>query len=133
MNRRTVAFVVVGLLVLAAFVGLGVAAYNQGIAQGVAQTQSVEGTAPALAPWQGHYGWYGGPWHGAWFGGGFLFFGLLKFLLFAAILLFLARWLLWGGRHGRGPDGGPESRQQRFDDWHRRAHDESQGGAPQTG
>jgi hypothetical protein len=102
------------LLALASMAILAVLAYNAGMAEGAAQLPPVAGnvTPPPYA-----YGWHR-PW------GLFPFFPFL-FLFF---WFFVARafWWGWGPRrywhHGYGPDD-----RERFDEWHRRAHDQMKG------
>ncbi len=113
----------IGLLitiVIAAVVG--VAAYQAGVAQGLATT----GTAVAPAAY------YGGP---------FLGFGLFGFI-FPLLFLFLIFGLLraafgggWGG-HRYGGWGGPHDHGKwgegpsRLEEWHKKAHEGPEGTAP---
>jgi hypothetical protein len=111
-RRRGLAIVglLVGLLLLA---GVGLAAYQAGLAAHV----------PATAPPSGYYG-YWGPWAWGWgFGFGALHFvGLLFFVLLLAFLFrFAFRPWGWGGRYRGGP---PPFVSERFEDMHRRAHGE---------
>ena len=100
-----VAAVIVAVIALLA----GAVGYNIGVSHGLAMAALATGGSGAAVP----YMWYR-PWG---FGAGFgpLFFVLLLFLLF--------RSLLWGGfhrrrwSHGNGYDVPP-----RFEEWHRRAH-----------
>lgn len=90
---------------------VGIAAYNVGVSHGLAQAAVAAGDVPAYA-----YGWgWPRPWG---FGFGFpIFFFLLFWLV-------LARGFFWYGprRHWRAYD------HDRFEDWHRRAHERMQGG-----
>jgi hypothetical protein len=121
-------------IVLALGVGaVGIGAYQAGLAAGVAQ-----GGGTIVAPYPGGYGWQP-------FGFGFGFFGFLGTLVFLILVFGLIRAIVFGGR-GRGW-GGPgrwdrehdqgrwSSREQAFDDWHRRQHDRSadQGGTGSAG
>ena len=99
------------LLALAFTAILAVLAYNAGIAQGAAQLPAVSAnvTPPPYA-----YGWHR-PWG---------FFPIVPFV-FLFFWFFVARALWWGWgprrywRHGYFPDD-----RERFDEWHRRAHDQ---------
>ena len=98
MNRwATVLAAVIGTLII------GAIGYQLGVSHGLALgTQaSGSGTAPVFVP----YGYYR-PWG---FGFGFLF----PFAFFAFWFL-IARGLFWGGRSWR---------RERFEEWHRRAHE----------
>jgi len=129
--------VLILLVVLAAVAGVGVTAYNAGVARGLAENVTLaapgaEGVMPGL-PYA--YG-YGGPffhrpfgWGGGWgFGPLGCLFPLLFFVLFFGLLKgAFWRGRGWGGgwRHtGPGDKGVPEP----FAEWHRRAHGEAEGG-----
>jgi hypothetical protein len=106
------------VLVALAAGGLG---YNIGLSRGLAVAAApAAGTASAY-PLAAPYLWYH-PWG---FGFGF---GPLLFLFFA---FFVFRGLLWGGYRHRWYEstGGVP---QRFDEWHRRAHDQMNGPQPQA-
>jgi hypothetical protein len=133
MNPGTLWRILIAVVIVAGAVVLGTAAYQAGIAQGLAQN----GTA--VAP--GAVGYYG--WHP--FGFGFGLFGFLGTLLFFFLIFALIRALLFrGGPRGSGwygPGGGWrgghwESRgRETFDDWHRQAHehgDDRPGTSPPT-
>jgi hypothetical protein len=120
MNPGSAWRIVIGLLLVAAAVALGVGAYQAGLAQGLAQTGTA--VAPGVVP---YYGWHP-------FGFGFGFFGFLGTLLFILLIFALIRALVFrGGPRGGwyGPGGGWrgghwESRgQEMFDEWHRRSHE----------
>ena len=121
-NRWAVAAFVV--LVAAA---VGFAAYNVGVSHGVALTPPVASgalpgvTTPGGAPVVIYpYGWHR-PWG---FGFGFVF----PFFFFA--LWFLAvRALFWRGSWRRWHDTGPHEIPSRFDEWHRRAHEQMKTGS----
>jgi hypothetical protein len=99
------------VLALLVAVGIGVTAYQAGVAHGLAlQIPAGAAAAPLAYP---YYGWYR-PW-------GFGLFGPFLFLL---LWFGLARMLWWGGRRRwycthDGPWG--------YDEWHRRAHDRMRG------
>jgi hypothetical protein len=96
----------IALLVVVLTVAAGAVAYNIGLSHGLARVAaSVEAQTPPPA-----YPYY---WHRPW-GAGFLFP-----LMFFAFWIFLFRgfWRPWGPWYHGGP------RRERFDEWHRRAHE----------
>jgi hypothetical protein len=105
MNGRSVARLVLALVIIAGVAFLGVGAYNAGVTQGLAQSGQVVVTPGAypVGPYIGGYG-YG-------FGHGFGFFGFLGGLLFLFLFIGLLRAAFgghrrhWGG--GPGAWGGP--------------------------
>ena len=126
MNPRSAWRVLIGVLLVAVAIFLGVGAYEAGLAQGLAQSGTT--AAPAVVP---YYGWH------PFFGFGFGFFGFLGTLLFFFLIFALIRALVFrgggyrSGGPGRGGWGGGwhggawESRgREAFDEWHRRAHEE---------
>jgi hypothetical protein len=108
MNGRSVARVVLALVILAGVAFLGVGAYNAGVSQGLAQSGQVVVT-PGSYPVGPYIGGYGYGWgHGLGFG----FFGFLGTLFFIFLLIGLLRAAFghgrrWGGRGGPGSWGGP--------------------------
>ena len=108
MDRKVVVGIVLGLAVIALAVGIGVNAYQAGVARGLAEQSLGVGQVaprPDLPP----YAYYGPYWHRPWgFGFGFLFPLLFIFLIFA--LLRGLFWRPWGWHGG-------------FEEWHRRAHE----------
>jgi hypothetical protein len=122
--RRTM---VIGLVVLAilAAVGIGVGAYDAGVSAGLQQAgqgaQVVRVVGPGYGP-----------------GFGFFPFGLILFPLFVIGIALLVRGALWRGRWG-GPGYGPGGSgrpgpwgpggPQRFEEWHRRQHEQATGQA----
>ena len=103
--------VIVGALLLAA-VAAGIA-YNIGIANGIEQSGKVlTAPAPGAYPYPYPYPYYG--WHRPW---GFGFFFVPFF--FIAFWLFVVRGLFWR----RGWNHGACGRAERFDEWHRQAHE----------
>jgi hypothetical protein len=115
--------VLVVIVLIAAILGIGVYAYNVGIAQGLAQKVQVQTAPPAQMP----YMYYGHPFPG--FG-----FGLLGCLI-PLFLLFLVfgslRFLFWRGPMGMGhmhhrrwnwQDENSKDVPPFFAEWHRRAH-----------
>jgi hypothetical protein len=88
--------------------GGGLVGYQIGLSQAVA----AEGARVAY-------------WPGFGFGFGWLLF---VFLIFALVFAFRPR---WGRGPGPGGPGGYRSRwQEGFDEWHRRAHDDTAGSSP---
>jgi hypothetical protein len=115
MNGRTVAGVVLVLLLVAGAAALGTAAYNAGVTAGLVEGgQVVVAPGQAVGPYIGGYGY--GRDHD-----GFGFFGFLGFLLFLFLFIGLIRAVVGGGR-GRGGWGGP-GRGGRYDRA-RELHDE---------
>ncbi|MGE5715063.1 MAG: hypothetical protein ACM369_00295 [Acidobacteriota bacterium] len=118
MNRFNRWALIAAALLLAA--GVFAVAYNVGVAHGIEQGGKTIAQAPGTAPVY-PYPYYG---HGHW---GFPFFFVPLFFL--AFWLLIARAFFWrGGWHRGGCD--------RFDDWHRRAHERmagGQGGSPVAG
>lgn len=127
MFKHVVFRIVAGLVLLAAIAGLGVFAYQAGVAHGVAANIQIPATDTTESP----YLFYGMPYrHFMWFPG----FGFLG-LMIPLFLLFLAfgasRRMIWGPRWGwrhlgRGPMGhhgsGGEGVPSIFSEWHRQAH-----------
>lgn len=106
MNRQTL-WRILALAVVA--IGIGVGAYQLGLTQGLAQSGQLLTAPPAAAVYM--HGWH--PW-----GHGFFFFPF--FLLLITVLLLKAAF--WGRRDwGYRCHGVPPA----FDEWHRRAHEQS--------
>jgi hypothetical protein len=125
------------LLAILAVTGIGVAAYNAGLDQGVAEGLRQSGQdaqVVRVGPRFGHYG-YG-------YGWGFFPFGLILFPLLVIGIILLVRGAFWRGRwggpggygpgpygpggYGWGPPGpwGQGGPQQRYEEWHRRQHEQ---------
>jgi hypothetical protein len=111
---------ILGVLLL---VGVGVAAYNAGVGAGA---------RPAVE--SGHVVQVVGPGYG-WHGGWFFPFGFLFFPLFIIGIVLLVRFAIggprgwgrgygWGGPHGPWSDEGRARFEDRFDEWHRRQHEQ---------
>ncbi len=123
MNGRIVLRVLFVLVVLAAVAGVGVYAYNIGVAQGLAGNAGLAAPAPGVTP----HLYYGRPFFFGPFGFGFAgcFFPLLLILLGVLLL----RGLFWRGRWGHGYWGhGPHGHWEQgvppmFEEWHRKAHE----------
>ena len=113
MNRTGYRVVIVLLLAAPAAAAVGVAAYNAGVAQGLAEASRAAGTANVPAP-------YIYAWPRPWGFGLFPFFPFFPFL-FIFLWFVLLRGLWWRGSRGWGwQDGGVPPR---FEEWHRRAHE----------
>lgn len=139
MNGRTILIGLLVLALLAGAAGVGVYAYNAGVAQGLVQSEKV--TVVEGGP--GPYPYYGGPFLFRPFGFGFGFPGCLFPLLFFFLIFGLLRGLLWrgpwgwrrgwggGGHHGHGPwgEGGVPPM---FAEWHRQAHGQGQSTPPES-
>jgi hypothetical protein len=110
---------VIVLFVAFVAVVVGVTAYNAGVSRGLAMNAVAAAGSQGAAPLMVYpYGWYR-PW-----GFGFGFFG--PFLFFALWFLLL-RGLFWGRWRRRWTyDGVPA----RFEEWHRRAHEQMNAGSP---
>jgi hypothetical protein len=131
MNGRTIARILLAIVLIGGAVTLGVSAYNAGVTAGLAQTGQVVVTnggylAPG-APYVG-YGW------GFGWGHGFGFFGFLGGLLFLFLLIGLIRAAFggprrgwgpgYGHRHGWGPGGWEDRAREAHDAWHREHPDD---------
>ena len=134
MNRSFIVRIVSALVLLAVLAGIGIFAYQAGVARGLSANPG------DVAPFQGgRYGYMphhngsgfgmpfgmpmGMPFHGFGFGiFGFLFTVFILVLAFGALraVIWGPRWG-WGHRHGGGEHFVPPM----FDEWHKRAHGES--------
>ncbi|MBA2382746.1 MAG: hypothetical protein H0V73_11605 [Chloroflexi bacterium] len=139
MNGRTVARILLAIVLIGGAIGIGVTAYNAGVTAGLVQSGQVVVTpggypvAPA-APYIGYGYGYG------WGGHGIGFFGFLGGLLVLFLIIGLIRASFGGPRHGWGP-GGPGGRggwsggdwrrdawEQRVKETHDALHREASGG-----
>jgi hypothetical protein len=113
--------VIVGVLLL---VGVGIASYNAGVDAGITRGGGAGHVVEVVGPRYG-YGWHGG----------FFPFGLLFFPLVILGVILLIRFAVGGPRWGHGWGYGPghhgpwseEGRarfEERFDEWHRRQHEQ---------
>ena len=99
MNGRTIAGILLTLVLIGGAAAIGITAYNAGVAQGlVSSGQVVVAPGYPVGPYVGGYG------HG--WGGGFSFFGFLGTLFFIFLVIALLRAVVGGG-HRRGGWGGP--------------------------
>jgi hypothetical protein len=131
MNGRTIARILLAIVLIGGAVTLGVSAYNAGVTAGLAQTgQVVVTNGGYLAPGAAYVG-YG--WGFGW-GHGFGFFGFLGGLLFLFLLIGLIRAAFggprrgwgpgYGHRHGWGPGGWEDRAREAHDAWHREHPDD---------
>ena len=134
---------VVGAVILAvlAVIGIGVAAFNAGVDEGISRELAQRGDTDQVVRVVGHGYGYG-------YGRGFGFpFGLILFPLFIIGIVLLVRGAFWRGRWGGpprwwgpgyGPGYGPGGPGAAFDEYHRRLHDQPRtpagpGSAPDGG
>jgi hypothetical protein len=117
----------IAALVLAILVGvaIGVAAYHAGETHGLAEATNGGQAVRVVGPGYG-YGW------------GFFPFGLFLFPLFFFAVFALFRGALWGRWHGHdhphdGPGPWTDKGPGRFEDWHRRQHEQASGDHPGSG
>jgi hypothetical protein len=115
MNGRTIARILLAVVLIGAAIGIGVTAYNAGVTAGLVQSGHAVVMADGYAVAPGAYVGYG--WG---FGHGFGFFGFLGGLLFLFLLIGLIRAAFGGPRRGWGGPGGPGPRGW-GGDWHRDA------------
>ncbi len=118
--RRGMAIVVLLLAILGG-VAIGVGAYHAGVTHGLAQSATGGQVVRVIGP---GYGW------------GFFPFGIFLFPLFFFLIFGLLRVALFGGRwNGYGPGGWDKAQDHgggtgRFEDWHRRQHEQPANQAP---
>jgi hypothetical protein len=125
MNGRTIAGVLLALLLVGGAAAIGISAYNAGVTAGLVEAgQVVVAPGQAVGPYVGGYGWG----HG-----GFGFFGFLGFLFFLFLFFALIRAAFWGGRGrgGWGPGGG--GRYDRIREMHEELHRSGSTGTGTTG
>jgi hypothetical protein len=100
MSGRTLAGILLTIVIVVGGVFLGIGAYNAGVTQGLIDSGQVTTPGPYVGgPYIGGwgYGWGGGP--------GFGFFGFLATLFFIFLVFALVR-AAFGGRRGWGGPGG---------------------------
>lgn len=124
MNSRTVIKIVSALLLVGAIIGLGVFAYNAGVAQGYAINNWSSTGEPSQMPLPYYPSFYGPHFYGFGFLGCLVPFFLIFLIFFAMRGLFWGGWRDWGTMHhgpwGRGRPG--QEMPPVFDEWHRQAH-----------
>jgi hypothetical protein len=112
--------VLLALMVIAGVVGVGVYAYNVGVAQGLAASDKLVVPPAGAAPYPYWLSFYHRPF-------GFGLFGCLFPLLLGLLLIVLLRSILWRGPmgwkhmgyHGRWDKGVPPM----VEEWHRKMHE----------
>jgi hypothetical protein len=121
MNGRIVFGVLIALLLIAGAVGIGVYAYNFGVAQGMADSGKLVAPMTGVPPNPYLYRPFG--FHP--FGFGFGLLGCLFPLLFFFLLFGLCRAFIWRGRCGgmrhRHWDG---NLPPMVEEWHRKMHEQ---------
>jgi len=125
--------IVAGLVLLAAIAGIAFFAFQAGVANGSPVTIEAPSGESVPAPYP-HYGYgYGMRFHHP-FGFGLGCFGILIPLFLFILAMKAFRFAFWGPRWGWGGhhgDHGPWGRHWEngippmFDEWHKKAHDES--------
>jgi hypothetical protein len=116
MNGRTIARILLAVILIGGAIGIGVTSYNAGVTAGLVQSGQavvVPGGYP-VAPGAAYVGYGWG------FGHGFGFFGFFGGLLFLFLLIGLLRAAFGGHRRGWGP-GGPGGMGGPGGDWRRDA------------
>ena len=123
MNGRIILGVLLVIVLVAGAVGLGVSAYNMGLAQGMAVSGADKAPAAGVAPYP--YPFFGGPFWFRPFGWGFGFLGLLFPLFFFFLIFALLRGIFWGGHRGwrRGPWMDQQTVPPAVEEWHRKMHE----------
>jgi hypothetical protein len=134
MWRRVILGILIVAVLAAGAIGIGVTAYNYGVARGLTDSgQVVVGEGRGVRPdgfWPPMHFGYARPMMGARFGYGFGFLGCLGPLLFLFLVFALFRfifWRPWGwGWRQPGPWGHGEGKglPPMFEEWHKRAHGE---------
>jgi len=101
MNGRTIARILLAVILIGGAIGIGVTSYNAGVTAGLVQSGQavvIPGGVP-VAPGAAYVGYGWG------YGHGFSFFGFLGTLLVIFILIGLLRAAFGGPRRGWGPGG----------------------------
>ena len=119
-NRSKMTILAASWLAVAAAVGIGMIAYNLGVTHGLTESGRMV-SPPAGTPYV--YLWPR-PWG---FGFGFVFP-----LMFIALWFFVVRRRLWRGSWGSGGYGN-SGVPPMFEEWHRRAHAQSELSSEQKG
>ncbi len=123
MNGRFVFGLLLAIVLIVGAVGIGVYAYNAGVAQGMAGGGNLVAPATGTAP----YPYFGGPFFYRPFGWGFGFLGCLFPLLFFFLIFGLLRGIFWGGhwgwRHHRHWDRDEHDVPPMVAEWHRKMHE----------
>lgn len=130
MNRNLLFRIFLGIVVVVVLVGAGFALFSAGAAYGLAQSGVwAERLGPGMMPRGMPLPWMTGP-HMGWgwgfspFGWGFGLLGfILQILLLVGLIWLVVRLFFGGGRRGNGD--WEQRRQEMFDEWHKRAHEQS--------
>ncbi len=121
--------IVATILVVLAVVGIAVGAYNVGIDEGVRRGADAGQVVEVVG-------------RGYWHGGGFFPFGLILFPLFVIGIFWLVGFAFrgprggWNHEHGRFGPWSEEGRarfEDRFQEWHRRQHEQTSSGSETPG
>jgi hypothetical protein len=139
-SGRTIVNIILGLVAVGLLVGLGVAVYDAGVQQGIAQGANLP--AGAVVPYGGYGYGYGWGFHGFGFLG-LIFPILFLFLIFGLISAAFRGRRGWGPGRGYGWGPGPwmgradmdawqEERERRIAELHRKLHEsgDATGGTP---
>jgi hypothetical protein len=122
MNGRFVLGILLAIVLIVGAVGIGVYAYNVGIAQGMADTGKLTAPATGVAPYPYYAPFFFRP-----FGWGFGFLGCLFPLLFFFLIFGLIRAMIWGPRwgwrHHRHWDGDERGIPPMVEEWHHKMHE----------
>lgn len=120
MNGRFVLGVLLAIVLIVGAVGVGVYAYNAGVAQGMVDSGKVTAPVPYAYPFYGPFFFHP-------FGWGFGFLGCLFPLLFFFLFFGLLRGIFWGGRwgwrHHRHWDRDEHGVPPMVEEWHRKMHE----------
>lgn len=107
--------IVMLVLVILAGIAIGIGAYNAGVNHGLAEAQTGGQIVRVVGPGYGY---------------GFFPFGLFLFPVFFFLIFGLFRFAFWRGRGGWDhdhPHRMPGPAEARFEDWHRRQHEQDSG------
>ncbi|MBI5031969.1 MAG: hypothetical protein HZB51_15670 [Chloroflexi bacterium] len=122
MNGRIVLVVFLTVVIVAGAIGIGMYAYNAGIAQGMATSGQVDAPPNNAAPFPYYRPYYFHP-----FGYGFGFLSCLIPLFIIFVFFGVMRMVFWrarwGGMHHRHWEGGVPPMAE---EWHRKLHEQQE-------
>jgi hypothetical protein len=118
MNGRIAFGILIALLCLAGAIGIGVYAYNLGVAQGLADSGKLPAPAVGVMPYPYWYAPFG--FHPFGFGLLSCLFPLFLFFVFFSIMRMMFWRARWGGMHRKWQDGVPPMAEE----WHRKMHEQ---------